>query len=64
MPIDLYYNRMSGPSRAVWMTARELNIDIKLKHLDLMAKEQMKPEFIKVCIFGVDFKFTTVLTEI
>ena len=51
MPIDLYYNRMSGPSRAVLMTARELNIDVKLKPLDLGAKEQMKPEFIKVFIW-------------
>jgi len=48
MPIDLYYTRMSGPSRAVWMTARELNIDVKLKPLDLSAQEQLKPEFIKI----------------
>lgn len=48
MPIDLYYVPASGPCRAVQMTAEAVGVTLNLKYLDLMNKEQLKPEFVKV----------------
>ena len=52
MPIELYQNRLSGPSRAVLMTIKQLGLDVTIKNVDLAEDEQLKPEFIKV-IFSV-----------
>lgn len=48
MPIDLYYMDISAPCRSVMMTAKMVGVDLNLKKTDLMAGEQMKPEFIKM----------------
>ncbi len=48
MPIDLYYHPMSAPARAVLMTAEALGVKLNLKEVDLMAREHLKPEFVKV----------------
>ncbi|CAG2162694.1 unnamed protein product [Oppiella nova] len=48
MPIDLYYFRFSGPSRAILMTVRQLNLNVNLKHVDLTEGEQNNPEFLKI----------------
>ncbi|RWS30527.1 Glutathione S-transferase 1:-like isoform C [Leptotrombidium deliense] len=48
MPIDLYYMPASSPCRAVIMTAKHLNIDLNLKQLNMMEKEHLKPEFVKL----------------
>ncbi|CAG2111444.1 unnamed protein product [Medioppia subpectinata] len=46
MTIDLYFNRYSGPVRAVWMTVRQLKLDVNFKPVDLAVSEQLKPEFL------------------
>nr|XP_042905060.1 glutathione S-transferase 1-like isoform X2 [Parasteatoda tepidariorum] len=48
MTIDLYYHPASGPTRAVLMTAKCLGVDLNLKYVDLLAGEQMKPEYLKM----------------
>lgn len=48
MPIDLYYHEVSAPCRSVIMTAKMVGVELNLKKLDLMAGEQMKPEFVKI----------------
>lgn len=46
--IDLYYLNLSAPCRSVVMTAKMLGVDLNLKVVNLMAGEQMKPEFLKM----------------
>jgi len=46
--IDFYHMPMSAPCRAVQMLASELKIELNCKLTNLMAKEQLKPEFIKI----------------
>jgi glutathione S-transferase len=48
MPIDLYYLPASAPCRSAMMVARVLGLEVNLKLVDLMAGEQMKPEFLKI----------------
>ena len=48
MPIELYQARLSGPSRAVLLTIKQLGLDVELKDIDLTEDEQLKPEFVKV----------------
>jgi len=48
MGIDLYYMPISAPCRSVIMACKELNIELNLKPLNLMAKEQLTPEFLKI----------------
>lgn len=48
MPIDLYYTEASAPCRSVIMTAKMVGVELNLKKMDLMAGEQMKPEFVKI----------------
>lgn len=48
MPIDLYYVSGSAPCRGVLLTAAALDIELNLKPTNLMAKEQLKPEFLKM----------------
>ncbi len=40
--------RMSPPCRAVLMAAKQLNIDLNLKTLNLRNGEHLTPEFLKV----------------
>lgn len=48
MPIDLYQIPGSAPCRTVRLAAAALGVDLNLKIVDLMAGEQLKPEFLKV----------------
>ncbi len=48
MPIDLYYMSLSPPCRAVMMTAYLAGVDVNLKLLNLMNRDQLKPEFLKI----------------
>lgn len=40
----------SAPCRAVIMTANMLNLDIKTKNVNLLKKEQLSQEFLKVTL--------------
>lgn len=50
MSIDLYYAPASAPCRAVQMGAEAVGVTLNLKVLDLLNKEQLKPNFVKVFI--------------
>lgn len=50
MPI-LYYLPPSPPCRAVLLLGRMANIDFDLRVTDILAGDQMKPEFIQVCTY-------------
>lgn len=52
MAIDLYYMPASAPCRSIIMLAKELGVELNLKYLDLMAKQQLEPEFVKVKIIS------------
>lgn len=44
----LYYHILSPPARAVLLTAAAMGIDLELKEVNLIDKENLSPEFIKV----------------
>lgn len=46
--LDLYYVPASGPCRAVQMAAKAVGVELNLKYVNLLAKDQMKPDFVKV----------------
>lgn len=48
MPVDLYYIPPSTPSRAVLMLAEAIGLPLNLKLVDLMAREQYRPEFLRM----------------
>ncbi|KAJ3646015.1 hypothetical protein Zmor_023627 [Zophobas morio] len=48
MGVTLYHFPMSGPSRGALLAARAVGVPIDVQHLDLIAKEHLKPEFIKI----------------
>ncbi|KAF2880919.1 hypothetical protein ILUMI_25248 [Ignelater luminosus] len=48
MTIDLYYTAGSAPCRSVLLTAKLLGVNLNLKPLNLMNKEHLTPEFIKL----------------
>ncbi len=48
MTIDLYLMRLFPQCRAVQMVAKQLNIDLNLKQLNLRKGEHLTPEFLKV----------------
>ncbi|XP_054165579.1 glutathione S-transferase 1-like [Oppia nitens] len=48
MSIDLYISKYSGPSRAVWMTVKQLKLSVNIKHIDLSEGQQLAPEFVKI----------------
>ena len=50
MPFDLYYNKLSNPSRAVLMGVKQLKLEANIKNVDLGNGEQFKPEFLKVIL--------------
>ena len=49
MAPTLYYSEPSCPSRAALLTAKLVcGSNVVLKHLNLLAKEHLTPEFLKV----------------
>ena len=50
MSFDLYYVPPSAPCRSVLFVGKELDINFNLKLLNLMEKEQLKPEFLAVSL--------------
>ncbi|CAL4222564.1 unnamed protein product, partial [Meganyctiphanes norvegica] len=48
MPLDLYFDAVSPPCRAVMLTCRALDLDVNMKHLDLRKGETKTPEFIAI----------------
>lgn len=58
MPIDLYQVPGSAPCRAVRLVAAALGVELNLKLTDLMAKEHLKPEFLKASIYIYLYKFS------
>jgi len=46
--MDFYYMLLSAPCRAAMMTAKAVDQELNLKHIDLLKGEQMKPEFLAV----------------
>ncbi|CAN7938051.1 unnamed protein product, partial [Ixodes hexagonus] len=48
MTIELYHTPGSPPCTYVRVLARKLGIQLDLHKIDLMAKEQLKPEFVKL----------------
>uniref|UniRef100_T1J2X1 Uncharacterized protein n=1 Tax=Strigamia maritima TaxID=126957 RepID=T1J2X1_STRMM len=45
MPITLYFMAASAPCRSVLMLAHNLKLDINITNIDIMAGDQLKPEF-------------------
>ncbi len=50
MPIDLYYQSESPPSRTVLMVAKHLKIPVNIKLMNVLEGDQFKPEFLEVFI--------------
>ncbi|KAG0722493.1 Glutathione S-transferase 1, isoform D [Chionoecetes opilio] len=48
MPLDFYWMPLSAPCRASLLTAKAVGADINLKELNLLAGEQMKPDFVAI----------------
>jgi glutathione S-transferase len=48
MVLTLYHNLLSYPSRAAFMVARAVGVDITVKNIDLLKNEHLSPEFAKV----------------
>jgi len=48
MGIDFYSTPVSAPGRMVQLLAKHLNVDLNVKHIDLMKGEQLKPEFVAI----------------
>uniref|UniRef100_A0A1B6GEQ0 Uncharacterized protein n=1 Tax=Cuerna arida TaxID=1464854 RepID=A0A1B6GEQ0_9HEMI len=46
--VALYYASGSAPCRSVLMLAKALGIELNLNELNLMKKEHLKPEFVKI----------------
>jgi len=48
MVLTLYHCPLSYPSRAAFMVARAVGVDIIVKNVNLFEKEHLSPEFTKV----------------
>jgi glutathione S-transferase len=48
MPLDLYYTIASPPCRSVMLLAKTLGLELNLKHVDVLKKKHLEPEFLKV----------------
>lgn len=44
----LYCAELSPAVRAVWLTAKALNLDLENRPINLFAGEHLTPEFVKV----------------
>lgn len=54
MPV-LYFLPPSPPCRAVMMLGRMINVNFELKSVNVLEKEQLKPEFVEVSVLFVFF---------
>ncbi|XP_071514833.1 glutathione S-transferase 1-like isoform X2 [Panulirus ornatus] len=48
MPVEFYYMPLSAPCRSSMLTAKAVGVELNLKLLNLLAGEQMKPEFLAI----------------
>ncbi|XP_065339778.1 glutathione S-transferase 1-like [Cloeon dipterum] len=48
MPLNLYVMEVSPPNRAVLLCIKALELDVNMKPINLVAQEQLKPEFVKI----------------
>jgi arsenate reductase-like glutaredoxin family protein len=48
MVLTLYHSPHCFPSRAAFMVARAIGVDIRVKIINLLENEQLNPEFTKV----------------
>ncbi|XP_050088421.1 glutathione S-transferase D5-like [Anopheles aquasalis] len=48
MTLDLYYNIIAPPCRVVLLFTKWLKLDVNLIEMDILKREQYKPEFIKL----------------
>lgn len=48
MPLDFYWMPASSPCRSALLTAKAVGVELNLKEINLMAGEQMKPEFVAI----------------
>lgn len=48
MVLDYYHFPASAACRAVQMVAKAVGVDLNCKFVDLVSKDQLKPEFIQV----------------
>lgn len=55
MPV-LYFLPPSPPCRAVMMVGRMINVNFELKPVNVLEKEQFKPEFVTVIFLIFFFK--------
>lgn len=46
--IVLYHFPLSGPSRGALLAARAVNVQLEIKIVDLLKKEQLKEDFLKI----------------
>lgn len=46
--MKLYYSIASPPSQAVLMTIRNLDLEVEIENVNLLAGEHMTPEFLKL----------------
>lgn len=46
--LQLYYALGSPPSRAVLQTIRVLRLEVEVKNIDVVKREQMSPEYLKI----------------
>ena len=44
--VDLYYTDISAPCRCVLLAAKAVGLDLNLKVVNLIKKEQYKPEYL------------------
>lgn len=58
MSLTLYHFPASAPSRSAILTARALNLNVNVKEVNLFAKEQLKPEFLKVDNYYINLIFS------